>query len=87
MHNHDFIYELGKTYNTNLDIQINTSDMCIQEEFHSYGNKHKKKIFPYKPIDTNYKVMHCIIPKRTKYYINEFGEYISKTIIPISLQN
>lgn len=39
------------------------------------------KLLNAKPIDANYKIYEAIIPKGSKYYVNEHGEYVSDKLI------
>lgn len=39
------------------------------------------KLLNAKPIGVNYKIYEAIIPKGSKYYVNEHGEYVSDKLI------
>ena len=78
-------YCLNQQYNTSIHIKdVEDWYMIIDYGIHSYS----KHAINDRRIVTQYEkglaIMECIIPRGTKYYINEYGEYVSESIIPKS---
>lgn len=81
-------YEINKQYNEKITTTNIHPWLVIEKGFHSYTNK-MKDTFLLRLKDCKYeyiKLMYCIIPKGTTYYLNETGEYVSEAIIPISIE-
>lgn len=83
-----------------IDINCTKSELCSYDNLFHYVRIYKKDkedtitkehVYPYYELDwfsmatTNpmYR-MDCIIPKGTRYLVNENGEYVSEAIIPVS---
>lgn len=79
----ELIYELNKQYNTHISIEDYTYLAIITKGFHSYAYR----LLKYKGAGYCEAIMHCIIPKGTTYYLNESGEYVSESLIPLSIEN
>ena len=72
-----FWYLFNVTYRGTLDIKLVSSEYCITEGFHSYKTKSQVLLanqFHFK------KIVKCILPKGTIYYINNFNEIVSNQI-------
>ena len=72
-----FWYLFNTTYRGTLDIKLVGSEYCITEGFHSYKTKSKVLLanqFHFK------KIVKCILPKGTIYYINNNDEIVSNQI-------
>ena len=77
------IYELNKQYDTQISIEEYTYLAIITKGFHSYAYR----LLKYKGTGYCEAIMHCVIPKGTTYYLNEYGEYVSESLIPLSIEN
>ena len=79
-----FWYLFNVTYRRTLNIKLDGSKYCITEGFHS--NKTKSQV-----LFTNQfyfkKIVKCILPKGTIYYINNNDEIVSNQIRIISYEN
>ena len=64
-----------------IDIDVNDSNR-FSKQFLSYN-----KLKSFKLIDrkSNSKKLECIISKGAYYYLNEYGEYVSDSIIPLKI--
>ena len=93
-------YEIGKEYNLQKELEIvrtNVSRWRIAEGFHSYTHDSVNNNIngywetPNEIVDREVTIfnkhhfMKCIIPIGSKYYLNEFGEVISDSIIPVGI--
>lgn len=85
-----FVYEYYKLYTQNKAIMplcgILTNKWIIEEGFHSYRTwltaKEASEKFSTDPsIRKRIKIVQCIIPKGTAFYINEKNEIVSNGII------
>lgn len=85
-----FVYEYYKLYTQNKAImplcRARTNKWIIEEGFHSYRTwLVAKKAFEGFSTDSSIrkkiKIVQCIIPKGTTFYINENGEIVSDRII------
>lgn len=75
---HPFTYKLGTEYKQKLgDIEKHGNYYCISEGFHSYATT-AKDIYWTDPDEAV--LAHCVIPKGSHFYINEFGEIVSDCI-------
>lgn len=83
----NFLYKFGVIYNTDIKIKYidNGKDEYMwvgNEGFHSLSNKkaalYESEVYIFK-CDTF--IVQCIIPKGSDYYINEYDEVISNSII------
>ena len=62
----------------NLEIYKIFQDYRMNLGYHSYGTLERAKIKIY---DLDYKIIKCIIPKDSEYYVNSRQEIISSSII------
>lgn len=79
-----FWYLFNVTYRGTLNIKLVDSEYCITEGFHSYKTKSQVLFvnqFYFK------KIVKCILPKGTIYYINNNDEIVSNQIRIISYEN
>ena len=70
------------SYHKNTKI-IDINDNRFNKQFLSY-NKHKS----FKLLERNHtsiRKLECIIPKGAYYYLNEYGVYVSDSIIPLKI--
>lgn len=86
-----FPYELNKKYFQPIQFYKNRFGSRAEEGFHSY-NKVEYAFNEYyglyiespyfrTSVDSNERIVKCIIPKGTIYYKNELGEIISESIV------
>ena len=79
-----FWYLFNITYRETLDITLVGSEYCIADGFHSYKTKSRVLFanqFYFK------KIVKCILPKGTIYYINNNNEIVSNQIRIIGYEN
>lgn len=85
-----FVYEYYKLYTQNKAIMplcgARTNKWIIEEGFHSYrtwltAKEVVEKFFTDPSIRKRIKIVQCIIPKGTAFYINEKNEIVSNGII------
>jgi len=71
------LYYLNKKRRT---IKLSNDFYVIHKGYHSYINLHHLNL--HHRVNDPYTMVECIIPKGSKYYINESeGEYVSSSII------
>lgn len=79
-----FWYLFNMTYRGTFAIKLVGSEYCITEGFHSYKTKSQVLFanqFYFK------KIVKCILPKGTIYYINNNDEIVSNQIRIIGYEN
>lgn len=79
-----FWYLFNVTYRGTLNIKLVDSEYCITEGFHSYKTKSQVLFvnqFYFK------KIVKCILPKGTIYYINNNDAIVSNQIRIIGYEN
>ena len=79
-----FWYLFNMTYRGTFNIKLDGSEYCITEGFHSYKTK-SQVLFANKFYFK--KIVKCILPKGTIYYINNNNEIVSNQIRIISYEN
>lgn len=80
---HGVVYHINKQYSTNITPEIQDDILKIRKGFHSYKKTNKYLFYAKQHMHT---IMNCVIPKGTKYYLNEKGEYVSESLIPVSIE-
>jgi hypothetical protein len=101
-YHNQFIYVLNTIFKCDLVSYKYESNCYVTEGFHSYSNEvgFQKLEFIFviisglKHFDVldsgiiseDYKIMECIIPKGSKYAVNDKGEYVSDCIKPIAIK-
>lgn len=77
----DFHYKLGKVYHAKLGITQTNYSLIIDEGLHCYSNMADDARYAGNFVAAGpYVVAPAIIPKGTRYYINEIGEIVTEKL-------